>query len=130
MINPVRYFYVRSNLNIPGSYPTGDPIPSNSSAVITFQAEVAGRGRAGSTHVGGLTSSVYLDDGTIDPDYNGALEDLGLALMKGIGGVAPNNYWVPVTYNGSKAPNWNGLVAFQVQQEMRVMRRRTVGLGI
>lgn len=129
-IGPTRWFYKRSAQNSDGTHPGVEPMPPNSAVTVSLQTETPGRGRSGSAHVGGLTTQTYTDAGFVDPDFLPLMQDFGDALITGIGGVAPNNYWKPCCYSGPGPGGINRVIAATPQTTMRVMRRRTVGLGI
>lgn len=129
-IFPTRLFYKRLDQAIPGSNGGIEPMPPNSAITLSLQTDRPGRGRTGSVHVGGLSSTCYTDDGFVEATYKGLVQVLGNRLKNGIGGVSPNNYWKACTFNRLQVPHTNLIRAASVRDTMRVQRRRTVGLGI
>lgn len=127
---PTRRFYKRLSQDIPGTNAGIEPMPPNNAITLTLQTDIPGRGRSGSNHVGGLSSTCYTDDGFVEGAYKTTVQAYGDSLPKGIGGVAPNNYWKACTFNKIKVPHTNLVRGAVVQDTMRVERRRTVGLGI
>lgn len=129
-VYPQRWYYLRIPQSIPGTNVTGNPLPSNVAVTITLQPENPGRGRSGSAHIGGLTTEALTDSGRVSNATQGLMNDLAEQLNNGIGGVSPNNYWAPCMYKPSGTTRINPVISFTLQDSMRVMRRRTLGLGI
>jgi hypothetical protein len=99
-------------------------------AVITKRTAFAGRWAVGSFHLGGLPQNAYVN-GTLEPTFKTSvglvaaqlLEDITIAI---VGGVYEPVIVHPVAaHDGSTV-----LRETDVQDTLRVMRRRTVGLGI
>lgn len=127
---PTRTPYLRSNLaDITGDI-TGDDMPPNIAAVVTKQTNILGRGRTGSLHVGGLSSIVV---------QGGNIAALSMTDMNALAASLPDqlpvageegSFWVPVIGVPVGAGNPTPLLGAVAQQTVRVMRRRTVGVGI
>lgn len=128
-VGPIRRFYRRSAVSAFGTFAGDEYFPPNTSAVITLQPNNPGRGRSGSVHVGGLSTLAGTNEGLLSADLNVVLEALAETVLRGVGGVAPANYWKPVMYQPDEETT-NAIVGFALQPTLRVMRRRTVGLGI
>jgi len=103
----------------------------NVSAVITKRGEKAGRGKAGTFHLGGIASTTYalgqmttasrtlllaLADKINDPQLTAGGDSLFEAVIFDADGTVGTNY--------------NPIVSCVPQSTLRVVRRRTVGLGI
>ena len=110
---------------------TGAGAPANVAAVITKQGDGSGRWAQGSWHQSAVPATFLLATGLLNPDY---LEDLRDALLELL------NIGSPTGFDGSTLQSvlWNKTVparatpitALVQQNTSRVMRRRTVGLGI
>jgi len=121
-------------INLPGAFPLS-AMHTNLAAVIERRAEIADRKSVSTLHVPLPEPSDVGVIGVItDPVYLGKLNDLATEMKQDItsGGGAPT-ILRPVVFNpkGLPAPVSNRfIVQTTVMQTMRVMRRRTVGLGI
>lgn len=129
-VYPQRWYYLRIPQNIPGTFADAAALPSNSAVTITLQPETPGRGRSGSAHIGGLTMEAPTPSGRVSEAYQTLMTDLAEELQRGIGGVAPNHYLEPCMYRPVGTNRINPVISFAIQDSMRVMRRRTLGLGI
>ncbi|HKY46322.1 MAG TPA: hypothetical protein VJM50_24730 [Pyrinomonadaceae bacterium] len=128
VVFPARRPYVRVGAGGGGGI-AADALPPNSTAQITKRSEVAARGRAGHFALPAVPMT-KVASGVLLPAYVlTELADLAAALQ------APLNYgtfgdYDPVILNVA-APNSSPVILqCDVQQEVRIMRRRTVGLGI
>lgn len=103
----------------------------NLSAVITKQVEVPGRGASGSFHVPGLPVTAYAF-GDLDAVYVNKLLTLAERINTTVTAIAGELVIEPVTYQKSaEGPGtFNRIINAFPQTTLRVMRRRTVGLGI
>jgi len=129
-VYPTRDIFYRLTVDKVGRA-AGDCMAQNIAGVLTKRAEVAGRGRAGSFHLAGLPQeamSVGYIANAFKPRFDELADKLGDPL------VADGGQFVyePGMYSpGSGAGlNWNYIAAVETQTTLRVMRRRTVGLGI
>lgn len=104
---------------------------SNLAFVITKQSEAAGRGRNGSFHLAGVTDQ-HFALGNVTLDGQTALEELADRLRDKQVTEGGEFVFEPGLYkaNSSLLENWKYLVGTTVQTTVRVLRRRTVGLGI
>ena len=129
-VHPVRLAPIIHTLGVPG-LATGTALPTNTAAVVTKRSEFATRWGIGSWHQPGLPSSALTSAGVMATTW---LDDLELALAGPLT-VA----FVPTAMNGEvNGVLWNittplrftDVNSIQAQSTPRVMRRRTVGLGI
>jgi len=102
--------------------------PQNVTLSVTKKVDAAGRGLNGRMQLVGLPIA-----GITDGKWNaGQLAAVGpwtaLLLAPLDAGIDVDRYW-PVTFNRS-ANTTNNIVALELQEEVRTMHRRTVGLGI
>lgn len=103
---------------------------ANTSAVITKLTRRAGKSFRGSLHLPGIVNSDY-SSGTILAPLNNLMVILASDLINPLtepGGGA--GIWNPIIFHrnapGSFAEIWND---YAIQQTLRIMRRRTVGVG-
>lgn len=129
-VYPTRDVYRRQPLGEPGTH-VDDCDATNVAAVIVKQSSVAGRGRSGTFHLGGLGSTSYAL-GEMTNDAVGLLTALGDSLDDKQPGVGDTEQWIPGMFNASLgAPNnFTTIAATAPRKTLRVMRRRTVGVGI
>lgn len=88
------------------------------------------RGQTGGMHYAPVPSD-KMDNGMIQAAYLVAnLADTAAILIDPIT-TALGNEWQPVIFHrGDVAPKWTDISRFSIKPQARVMRRRTVGLGI
>lgn len=128
-VYPSRDIYVRMAANVLGTVVELCRTP-NIAFVITKTSELSGRGRNGSFHLAGVTDQHYTA---------GYVTEVGIGLLNTLGDkindpqVADGGEFVfePGMYHpGAGAGfNWHYMVGTNSQETVRVMRRRTVGLG-
>jgi len=115
-------------IDIPG----GIAVPcatANVAATITKRTEYAGRWAVGSFHLGGVPNDGY-DGGLLDPDYKDLVALLAAELIQPIITGAGGTYEPVLLHAPGEHGGYSNLTATEVQDTLRVMRRRTVGLGI
>ena len=131
-VYPTRSPYKRYNATYAGNYPTGTCLTPNISAVVTKQSEAAGRGRAGALHVPGISSDAILD-GRLSAGMRAAMDTFASFVDDPYVPVGGSLYMLtPGMFNprlGAGA-NFKAVVTAYTEDTVRVMRRRTVGLGI
>lgn len=131
IIYPTRYAYVRGvGFTGTGSV-VGGTLPQNVAAVITLRSDLSGRNQISNKHIGGVPAT-FTENGEVTTD---AIEDYQLvqaALLSTVNvGDAPDTFaLIPVIYHKGGLTTSDTLVTGSVQNTIRVMRRRTVGLGI
>lgn len=130
LIGPTqRYVKIIVPQALQGTQP-GNADTANISAVITRTTEKAGRSQVSSLHVPLGNSSVFMANGRVSPAQVVGLQALADLLPEQIGG-APNLSLDPVIYHGPPPKlSADRIVDAVPQQTVRVMRRRTLGLGI
>lgn len=102
---------------------------ANVACTITKRTEYSGRWAVGAFHIGGLPNTAY-DGGLIDTDYKTVANALGAQLLDNIGGVGGGLYQPVIIHPPGTHGGYSALIATETQDTLRVMRRRTVGLGI
>lgn len=108
----------------------GDSTTANVQAAITLTTDFAGRNQIGGIHPPCPTSMA--SGGILDGDYVNALGDLGQSLITPVSNVGlESSYQLVIWHRGIQPPlSYTGVTGYIPQTEARVMRRRTVGLGI
>lgn len=111
----------------------------NVAAVITKQTRNAGRNAVGSLHIGGLATSLY-SGGLATVTLKTSMAFVLSSMLSNIDLATSTTTWLPCLANrtvivveGKKHYPIVGsteLYTGKIQPELRVMRRRTVGLGI
>lgn len=122
--------YVRT-LGINGTNGATVGATVNQAAVVTKYGNVAGRFAVGSWHQGGLPQNVLDDTGKVTTAYQ---TDIGTAVGKllVLGGntAFPATSATPILWNKAVPTRVTPITQVVPQATARVMRRRTVGLGI
>lgn len=127
-VDPQRYRGVQDVVNLDGNNGT-DPLPSNVAATITLGTEEAGRGFSGSSHIGGLAKE-NSNSNEWTAGFQALLIILGQRLSQGVIGTLLDPTYVPITYKPGANPNYHKITLSIVRSDCRVMRRRTLGVGI
>lgn len=130
-VYPTRDYYQRQSYNFSGVY-DDTCATANISAVITKQSEAAGRGRAGSFHLSGVPAIIVIN-GRLNDAYQDLLTTIGIKLetVLNVASTASPNLAPGMYHPGLGAgANFKRLIRTQAQATARVMRRRTVGVGI
>ena len=123
--------FARSTLEITGAgLIAEDCTAQNVTATLTKRTAFAGRWAVGSFHLGGLPVTGYVS-GNLEPVYKGLVEDLANQLLVEITVPITGGTYTPVLLHPPAAHDGSTeLREIDVQETLRVMRRRTVGLGI
>jgi len=128
MISPSRYAGVGFARNQNGSVLNLGLDITQTSAVLTRRAVIATRRGVSSLHI-----PLGVDDTTIDA---GVLSAAALTNLGAIGNVILNTASLgdgisvrPVIYHRGFAPEYHYVETFIAQPQVRIVRRRTVGLG-
>lgn len=103
---------------------------ANIAAVITRRGDLATRKDVGSLHLVYPDALTEATTGIINAGYLSAMDDLCLQ-MKATLTLAPSTLvWEPILFHRTGTPNYSKVTYCFAQNTIRVMRRRTVGLGI
>lgn len=129
-VYPTRDLYLRTPVGVVGTQ-NDDCDASNLAAVIVKRGERTGRGKSGTFHLGGLPMTSYAL-GRMTAGSRTLLTALADKLNDPQLSAGGESLFVPGMFNPTMgAPNnFNEIVACDVQDTVRVMRRRTVGVGI
>ena len=128
VISPARTAYVEELLIDSGDIAANQLETANLAWVIVKQTDLAGRRGRGDTHFL-LPASNWMDNGELAAEGGGARTDLRDALSTHI--VVPSGgEYDPVIYHPGFSPSSSVITHCTIKNQVRVMRRRTVGLGI
>lgn len=130
-IYPAREVKQSKAVSYTGLWPTAEANTGNIDAVITLRTDKAGRSQVGNKHIGPMPQDAYTS-GQISGAMILAMETLGEGLVNALNTPASGQY-DPVIFhrNGDGAAAKSDLIgSYVIQTTARVMRRRTVGLGI
>jgi hypothetical protein len=106
------------------------PHPTNTAAVISRYTAIAGRGRTGSLHVPATLQSNLTDAGLWSAGYIATLQALATQLPLPIAALTSATNWIPGLFQLGDPSTFNVLTTTVVRNTPRVMRRRTIGVGI
>jgi len=127
-IAPTRSAYVEKLIVATGAINSDQMQTANLAWVFVKQTELAGRRGRGNTHML-LPASTWMLNGFLDT--NGAAERASLvSLIDDQVTVAAGGVYVPVIFHPNFSPNFSRITHATIKQEIRTMRRRTVGRGI
>lgn len=128
VIRPTRYRKFVYTIDQAGVYVDTDALTPNLQASIERYAEPSGRHDQGGVRIPIGTDPTSIDGGFITPALKAALELLATQMNTNI--IAGGVTFLPIT--GVTAPAWAPLRVYgtNVKDTVRVIRRRTVGLGI
>jgi hypothetical protein len=107
---------------------SGTQAPSNVAATVTKTTDLATRYGVGSWHQGGLIAS-DVQGGSIAAGLRVELAALGSELSDVVDGTNPGTF-VPVIWNLITPVRRTDIQGYIVQDTSRVMRRRTLRLGV
>lgn len=129
-VSPQRSLYIQVPIGQDGLNPS-QVTAQNVAAVITKQVERAGRGRVGSFHMGYVPPVFYVN-GNLTAAAVPGYQAVANFLQKVIETPVDAGEYTPVTFdpNAPLPERTNIIVNCFPQITLRVMRRRTVGLGI
>lgn len=109
-----------------------DALATNLAAVVSRFGIEANRHNIGGVHIGPVpTGTDYQIDGQITGTYKSKLITLGGAMLEEVDLLGSNKIkWVPTLFAATGTPVHADIMTTVAQNTLRVMRRRTVGLGI
>lgn len=107
-----------------------DATTANVSAVITKRTSFSGRWAVGGFHMPGIGAGFYTGGLVTDVGFKAALNALASEMLQPITTVLGGEY-LPVIYHPDGLHGgYTPLLETELQDELRTMRRRTVGRGI
>jgi len=107
-----------------------DAITSNLMASITRRGEEATRNNVGGIRVAAPTTALEAASGEWAVGYKALLSNLADELLQAAVAAGGAQIWGPGLFGPWQNPVFRPIVATAVSEEVRVMRRRTVGRGI
>lgn len=106
---------------------------ANLAATITLRTDWAGRDQVGVKHIGPIpTTDVVTQQGEISAAYTVKLNTFGTALLNSYSDLATELTFDPVIYHPieSVPPLYDKVTSYTLGTTTRVMRRRTVRVGV
>lgn len=130
-ISPTRYVPGGNNVNLPGTNANNTDSP-NQAAVITRAGMLSGRAFVGSIHIPGLSAGNFTN-GKVTGPYLTLMSTVGSRMLNDFTDTTEGTVGRPVLYHYRKVPLApvppTALYRTIPQQTIRVMRRRTIGVG-
>ena len=105
----------------------GPCMPANTAQVVTRRGEIADRRNISSLHLPGVPVAAVVDS-FLTAVHMAKLQEFGTASCQAIV-TSDGTEWQPVAYRRTSPGDSRQLVEAYVQNTVRVVRRRTVGLG-
>lgn len=129
-VAPVRYRYAKHTRGVTGTHADGCET-ANQAAVLTGTTVLSGRSQISNKHIGPIPQSANVQaNGLVAAAYKAKLSALGAKMDNGLVDAAIGLSMFPVIIHPTPATSSTLIIDFQPQDTIRVMRRRTVGLGI
>jgi len=129
-VRPTRSIFVQRLVNEPGTNAGGNASASNIAAVTTRKTELGGRKDISNSHIGPI-GPTQIVDGKLTAAFLVIMTDLAAAMSEDQFIATPSISLRPVVLHKLGAvPPWGDVAVFSVGDTGRVMRRRTVGVGI
>jgi hypothetical protein len=125
---PIRYRKYVTIINDNGNY-AAEAATANQAAVITRFSEVARRDGISNMHVPVAGTPDVMQGGFLTNTFKTLLGLAGLAMTLNIITPAPAVTFIPVV-NDTGLPFAGDVAGYEIGDTARIMRRRTVGLGI
>ena len=131
VISPSRYakYTFTSGLGV-GTFALGTALSPNQAAVILRRGDFGNRHNVSTLHFPIGQNAGCQANGGIGADIETPLTSLAAKMLELPSTTGVVAQWVPVINNGVNAPDYTPIVATALKTTVRVMRRRTVGLGI
>jgi hypothetical protein len=127
VVYPTRRPYFQVARNAAGTFAPDCEAP-NLSAFLNLQALNAGRGRHGGIHFPAPSSGGYTA-GNVAGALGVAIRDFVTAWSPGLN-ISAGNDLIPIIWSRVKPTTPSAIIGTSIQQTIRTMHRRTVGLGI
>jgi hypothetical protein len=127
-VNAARERYVQYSVGNPGTY-AGVCTSPNVSAVLLKKSESVSRRGLGTFHLPGLPQEGYVG-GYLTPAYQEKMNAIGATLLNPVTPVNDAVTVQPVIWTPADGLVYYPITATTLITTLRIMRRRTVGLGI
>lgn len=127
-INGGRERYVSSFADLPGTYAGNCTSPNVSAVLIKKSAAITRRG-LGTFHLPGIPEQGYTG-GYLTPAYQVKINQIGARLINVVTPILETMVAQPVIWTPADAQIYFPIISTTLITTLRIMRRRTVGLGI
>lgn len=128
IVHPTLRVFEDVIVNENGDHATGDPLPPNTAFTIARRGSIAGRGRNSSLHLAGWSTD-QLDTGGIDAGVIISLNALADEMKNERITLIGPTVWKPIIWGKLYPAARNEIRSAAANPQVRVQRRRTVGLG-
>lgn len=128
-IYPTRRVYISQYNLYNGARTITAPLPVNDNSVVTKRCATVGRGRSGSIHITGLDAGDSVN-GMITSTYRALVQPVADHVTDYLPDVGLIANWEPVTWSRHLPASPSIVIDGLIEDTTRVMRRRTVGVGI
>ena len=128
IIDPIRRYYMLRVLGQSGDI-AGGGVPSNVGATVSFQSNTVGRGRTGSKHFTGLLNA-DVAGGNIAVGLYTKIGDTSQKSVANIAGTDPSLTWQARIWSNAHPTERSKVVSQYTNPNVRIMRRRTLHVGI
>lgn len=127
-IHPLRMSYIERFAVNPDGAVAEDMLSTNLAVVVTRKGEAAGRHSIGNLHLYGCPKS-FTTDGEVNGTGVVAYSDLMTKMREEYTVGLASTVLEPIIYNRTTPSASERVQNLQLQLPLRIMRRRTVGLG-
>lgn len=130
IVRPVRTVPIDFLRAAPGTH-AEDTETGNQAAVITFRTAFSGRRHVSNVHIGPIPQGpLTQDNGLVTAAYKSLLDTLATNMLNSFSDLATGLTFEPSIFHKPFGPLLYDKITTQVvQNELRTMRRRTVGRG-
>lgn len=131
-VRPIRWRAQKMAVSVPGLFTDVDSGTANIQASIERYGEAANRHNLGAVRIPIGTSNDCIVEGVITEDLRDKLEDHAdqMILSKTVSGTGWQVSFIPLVGLSKESLQLIDLVNCEIKDTVRVIRRRTVGLGI
>jgi hypothetical protein len=127
-VNGLRERYVSASFGLPGTHADDVTSPNVSAVLLKKSASVSRRG-LGTFHLPGIPETGYAA-GYLTPAYQILINAIGARLLNPVTPVLEALVVQPVIWTPTGDPIYYPVIGTTLVTTLRIMRRRTVGLGI
>lgn len=124
-----RKWYIDEIVNEAGTYSIGQDLPSDVQWCLSLQATRVGRGRTGSKHFTGMMSGMYAN-AYLAATFISLAQLVAVKVQQDLNPPSLGASCTPIIWNSKHPTTFSYIHGAVVQNQVRVMRRRQVGLGI
>lgn len=127
-VYPTRYGYVKANASPSVGQVGGAAGAPNVAVCITRRTGLSGRKQQSDIHMFGVPAALN-DNGVVNVTGKAKYDAYGDAMTRTVTMAVPAFSLAPVPFSKVAPANVSQYIEYQTQNYLRVMRRRTVGLG-